>query len=166
MPTLADLESPPHSRVKGLVLGVAVGAVLIGLVVWYVLPQLVGMVTGGAKSLDARLRATDAYLAELCSGRLDPDRDGSLCGCAMQTEYPALDCQPHFNLWAVQRATAQCEDRRKEGVSYCACVETLKAKIDEVEDVDEQRSAAQPYERCQGLADAFDLPSVDSLVGE
>ena len=55
----------------GLALAVPVGVVMVA----WVIPALVNAVLGGARDLDGRLRAEDAYMQALCTTALDPERD-------------------------------------------------------------------------------------------
>ncbi len=167
MPMLADIEDPPRSRVPGLILGAVLALPLVGVIAYFVIPTFVGVILGGAKDLDARLRATDGYMKELCAGQIDMDRDEGLCGCVIGVEFPSLDCRPHFNAWAADVQAVPCgdEDTRKASLSYCTCVDAIGDKMAAAgDDVAAVRSAANAYENCEALPDAFELPPASTLA--
>ena len=164
---LADIDDPPRSRVPGMLLGVLLAAPVVAAFAAWVIPTFVGTILGGARDLDARLRATDRYMNELCSGQIDVERDEGLCGCVWGVEFPSLDCRPHFNAWATELQQTRCDegDTRKSSLSYCTCVDALADKMDAAgDDVAERRSAANAYENCEALDDALELPPAAELA--
>lgn len=161
---LADVEQPPRSRLPGLIVGFVVAIPLVGMVVGWLVPAAIGAILGGAQELDARLRATDAYLTELCSGAMEPGRDEELCGCVLAVEFPSLDCRAAFNEWAIAQQSAACtvEETRQASLSYCTCVETVAERTAAIEDAGERRREAATYENCESLEDAVPLPPVET----
>lgn len=164
---LADIDDPPKSRLPGLLIGTLIATPIVLAFALWVVPSFVGAILGGARDLDARLRVTDEYMQDLCSGRFNEDRDGLLCGCTLGVEFPSLDCRPHFNKWAVELQGARCEDEAtyEEATSYCVCVETIAGKVAAAGDeVENQRAAANAYENCEALPDAIALPPASELA--
>ena len=159
---LADVEQPPRSRLPGLVIGLILAAPIIAFVVGWLIPAAIGSVLGGAKELDSRLRATDAYLNTLCTTAMQPERDQELCGCVLAMEYPSLDCRGAFNEWAIARQTTACADEatREASLSYCTCVDTVAERMQAASDEDDRRQEAAAYEGCEALEDAAPLPAV------
>lgn len=162
---LADIDDPPRSRLPGLLLGLALAVPVVAVFVGWLIPTFVGAVLGGAADFDSRLRARDAYMQAVCSQALDPIRDEKLCGCVLAVEFPALDCQANFRHWAVARQTEACSDPavQKASLSYCTCVAAIGEAIAAAPE-GERDAAAQGYDRCETLPDAFQLPPVESLV--
>jgi hypothetical protein len=157
---LADVDQPPRSRARGLLFGAVVALPVAAILVGWLIPTAIGSILGGAEQLDARLRATDAYLGTLCSERLEPGRDEDLCGCVLAMEFPSMDCRAPFNLWALDRQRETCAqpDVRATALSYCACVEAVATAVDAAADAGDRRLAAQAYENCADLEDAAPLP--------
>jgi len=159
---LADLDDPPPSRARGLLLGLVLATVVTaGLALW-LLPSIVQVVLGGARDLDARLREQDAYMLELCTTATSPEPDDTLCGCVLATEYPAIDCQHLFRPWLLAQQSLRCADEstNKAAMSFCACVETVAQAADEATDEDQARREAQAYDRCLALPDRLALPEL------
>jgi hypothetical protein len=131
------------------------------------MPALVGVILGGARSLDSRLRAQDTFMKDLCATDLDPARDEALCGCVFQVEFPALDCQDRFRPWLVTEAARACTvpERRAASLSFCSCIEVLATP--------RPAGAAGPgpeaVDRCTALPDAPALrelhPLPDAMPG-
>jgi hypothetical protein len=162
MPMLADLDDPPPSRARGLLLGLVIATlVTAGLALW-LLPGIVQVVLGGARDLDARLREQDAYMFELCTTALSPEPDDKLCGCVLATEYPAIDCQHFFQRWLLAQQSLRCSDEatNRTAMSFCACVEAVAQATEEAADEDQARREAQAYERCLALPDRLDRPEI------
>lgn len=165
---LADIDDPPKSRARGLLVGlliaVPVAAVLMGVLV----PSLVGAILGGAQSFDDRLRQEDAYMQAVCTQAMSLPRDKALCECVLAVEYPALDCQAPFLAWSVQRQQEYCAtpEDHKASLSFCSCVEAVAEAMAEVDadDEEDREREAQAYHRCQELPDAVYLPPVDALI--
>jgi len=167
MPMLADVDDPPRSRIPGMILGLVLAAPVVYACAAWIIPSFVGAILGGASDLDARLRATDEYMRELCAGRIDTERDGGLCGCVWSVEFPSLDCRPHFNAWAADLQHDRCldETQRSESLSYCTCADAIVDKMNAAgEQPAERRSAANAYENCEGLTDALELPAPGELA--
>jgi hypothetical protein len=164
MPFLADLDQPPRSRLPGLVLGLVLALPVAAVFVGWLVPTFVGSILGGAKDLDERLRATDAYMLTLCNAAVVPERDETLCSCVLAMEFPSLDCRAPFNEWAITQQQAACADEvvRGASVSYCTCVDTVAESVDAAPDEPERRTAAQAYENCEALEDAVPLPAARS----
>jgi hypothetical protein len=168
MPMLADIDDPPRSRTRGLLVGVLLALPLAGVVVGVLVPAVVSALLGGARSFDDRAQQESAYMQAVCTQAMALPRDESLCQCVLATEYPALDCQAPFFAWAVERQEAHCAapEHHKAALSFCTCVETVAARMDAAADDDDARTkAAQAYPNCQALPDAVDLPTVEVLAG-
>jgi hypothetical protein len=159
---LADLDDPPPSRARGLILGLAVATlVTAGLALW-LLPTIVHVVLGGARDLDARLREQDAYMLELCTTATTVAPDETLCGCVLATEYPSIDCQHLFRRWLLVQQSLRCTDEstNQAAMSFCACVETVVAAVKDAADEDQARREAQAYDRCLALPDRLAPPEL------
>jgi hypothetical protein len=165
---LADIDDPPRSRTRGMLVGILVALPLAGLLVGVLMPSLVNAVLGGVQSFDDRLRQEDAYMQAVCTQVMELPRDESLCECALAVEYPALDCQAPFLAWSVQRQQEHCAtpENEKAALSFCTCVSTVAERMAERAD-DEAASftAAQAYRNCQELPDAVYLPTLEALAG-
>jgi hypothetical protein len=81
-------------------------------------------------------------------------------------EFPALDCQDPFRLWALLRASDQCapEEIHEQSLSYCSCIEAVTEDLAATTDEPEQRRIAQGYDRCIALPDAIALPTPVQLA--
>ena len=168
MPMMADLDDPPRSRWRGLLIGLLVALPFGAALAWGLLPFLYGQLTGGAADFDARLRQEDAYMQGLCTEAMVLPRDESLCECVLAIEYPSLDCRPQFLAWTLERQAERCSDDavRADSVSFCACVEAVTDKVSEAEDDAAARQAAQRYAACTELEDTFALPSIAELQAQ
>ena len=167
MPMLADLDHPPRSRGRDLLIGVLGGLPVAALIVWLLLPSLMGSVLGSAGDYDQRLRAEDAYMQAVCSQGLDLARDEQLCQCVLAVEYPALDCRQPFLRWSLDRHHAACAEPevRKPSLTFCSCIDTLAARIAEAEAAGEAANAEiQRVGKCIELPDAFPLPELTTLM--
>ena len=166
MPVLAHLDDPPRPRTRGLLVGVLLALPVAAILVAWVIPTLVAAVMGGARDHDARLRAEDSYMKALCGGEAFAiERDESLCGCVLGTDYPSLDCQFSFKHWTVARQGDFCSvpDNRQRSLSFCSCVDAVAGKVAAAEP--EARDAeVVAYERCMQLPDAAFLPTLDELA--
>ena len=168
VPVIADIDDPPKSRWRGVLLGVLVSAPLgLGLALGF-LPSLYGQIMGGIGAFDAQLRIDDEFMKTLCVDALDVDRDEALCGCALPAEFPSLDCQSQFSSWMLHEQHRRCaeEDARRDAIGFCACVDTLAAQVtaaNDAGDVKAARMAGQRYGACAALEDALDRPSIESL---
>lgn len=164
---LADIDDPPRSRSRGLLVGLLVALPVAGLVVGVLMPSLVSAVLGGAQSIDDRARMENAYMQAVCTQALELPRDESLCECALATEFPALDCQAPFLAWSVDRQGEHCAvpENEKAALSFCTCVRTVAEHMASAADEDAMIKAAQAYPRCQALPDAVYLPTVEELAG-
>jgi hypothetical protein len=164
MPMLADIEDPPKSRVRGMLLGLALATPFAALFLGWLIPMLVGTVLGGARDLDSRLREQDAYMQSVCTLAMDLERDEGLCSCVLAMDFPSLDCQAAFRRWAVARQVEQCAgpETRERALSFCTCVDTLARAVAEVPP-EGREAAAEPYARCAALPDALPMPPVESL---
>lgn len=168
MPMLADIEDPPRSRTRGLVVGVLVALPLAVLVVGVLVPSLVGTLVGGAQSFDDRARQEDAYMQAVCTQVMELPRDEQLCECVLATEYPALDCQAPFIAWSVEQQQAHCAvpENQKAALSFCTCVTTVAERMATATDEEARTKAAQAYPNCQALPDAVYLPTIEALAGQ
>lgn len=166
MAILAHLDDPPRPRWPGILIGLALALPIGAAMALWVIPALVDAVLGGARDLDGRLRAEDGYMRALCTEALDPDRDQSLCGCALGTDYPSLDCQLPFRQWTLARQAEACSDPATfdAAKSFCSCVDVVATKVGEAA-ADARDSEAAAYENCRALPDALFLPTVESLAG-
>jgi hypothetical protein len=162
MPMLADLDDPPPSRARGLLLGLLVASLVTAGLAFWMLPSLVQAVLGGARDLDARLREQDAYMLELCTTPTLLEPDDALCGCALAMEYPSLDCQPFFRRWLLVQQSARCaeEATNKAAMSFCACVEVVAQAVENAESDSQARREAQAYDRCSALPDRLLPPEI------
>jgi hypothetical protein len=160
MPMLADLDDPPRSRVPGMVLGLLLAIPVVAVFAVWLIPMAIGTILGGARDLDERLRANDAYMRELCELGYVEARDAELCNCVWAMEVPSLDCRPQFNHWAVQQQAVACADpvTRDAALTYCTCVDTVAEKVTAA--AEDPQAAAAAYERCEPLPDALPLPAV------
>ena len=163
---LAHLDDPPRSRTRGLILGVLLALPVAAVFVVWVIPTLVDAVMSGARDHDVRLRAEDSYMTALCgSEAFDLERDESLCGCVLGTDYPSLDCQFSFKHWTVARQADFCsvDENRGGALSFCACVDAVAGKVAAA--AAEARDAeVVAYERCMQLPDAAFLPTIEALA--
>ena len=167
MPMLADLDHPPRSRTRDLLLGALFGLPVVGLLAWLLLPSLMASVLGSAGDYDVRLRAEDAYMQAVCSQAFDLERDEKLCECVLAVEYPALDCRQPFLKWSLDRHHAACAapEVRKPALTFCSCIDTLAENIAKAEAAGESASeATQRVGKCLELPDAFPLPELTTLV--
>jgi hypothetical protein len=167
MPMLADIEDPPRSRTRGLLVGVLVAVPIAGLVVGVLMPTLVNALLGGAQSFDDRLRQEDGYMQAVCTHAMVLPRDESLCECTLAVEFPALDCQAPFLAWSVARQQEHCAtpENDQAALSFCTCVRTVAERMANAPDEDASEQAAQAYRNCQALPDAVYLPTVEALSG-
>jgi hypothetical protein len=166
---LADIEDPPRSRTRELVVGVLVALPVAGLVVGVLVPTVVGSLLGGAQSFDDRARQEDAYMQAVCTQVMALPRDESLCECVLATEFPALDCQAPFIAWSVERQQEHCAvpESHKAALSFCTCVQTVAERMTAAADDEDARTkAAQAYRNCQALPDAVYLPTIEALASE
>lgn len=165
MPMLADLDDPPRSRARDLLLGVLVGLPLVGLVLWMFVPWIFGVVTDNSSSYDQRLRAEDAYMQTLCSEAMVLPRDEELCKCVLAIEVPSLDCRAPFLAWSLDRHHEACADpgARRASLTFCSCVDTVAARAAAAEGP-EAAAEAQKVARCIELPDAFPLPELSALA--
>jgi hypothetical protein len=165
MPMLADIEDPPRSRTRGLVVGVLVALPLAGLVVGVLVPSLVSALLGGARSFDDRSQQENAYMQAVCTQAMELPRDESLCECVLATEYPALDCQAPFIAWSVAQQQQHCAvpESHQAALSFCSCVIKVAERMAAAADEDARITAAQAYRNCQELPDAVYLPAIEAL---
>ena len=166
MPMLADIDDPPRSRTKGIVVGLLVALPIAGLVLGVLMPTLVSALLGGARSFDDRARQEDAYMRAVCTQIMALPRDEQLCECVLATEHPALDCQAPFLAWSVAQQQAYCAppENEKAALSFCTCVKTVAERIAAAPDEDAGIKAAQAYRNCQELPDAVYLPAIEELA--
>lgn len=166
MPMLADIDDPPRSRTRGILLGLLVSLPIAAVFMGVFVPNLVGAILGGAQSFDDRLRQEDGYMQAVCTQALSVPRDESLCECVLAVEYPALDCQAPFQAWSVERQQEHCAvpENNKASLSFCACVETVAELMAAAEGEEAQEREAQAYSGCQELPDAVYLPTVEALA--
>lgn len=167
MPMLADIDDPPRSRMRGLLVGVLVAVPVAGLVLGVLMPSLVNAVLGGAQSIDDRARMEGAYMQAVCTQTMELPRDESLCECVLATEFPALDCQAPFIAWSVDRQGEHCAvpENEKAALSFCTCVKTVSELMAAAPDEAAVIKAAQAYPNCQALPDAVYLPTIEELSG-
>lgn len=163
---LADLDDPPRSRTRDLLLGFLISLPVVGLIAWLLLPSLAGMILGNADQYDQRLRAEDAYMQTLCGEAMVLPRDEELCGCVLAVEFPSLDCRGPFLAWSLQRHHLACQDTdtRRASLSFCSCVDTVQARVDKAESPEAARGEALRVGKCVELVDAFPLPEVAALA--
>lgn len=166
MPMLADLDDPPRSRRRDLLLGALFGLPVVALIAWFLLPGLAGMIQGNAASYDVRLRAEDAYMQTLCGEAMVLPRDEELCQCALAVEFPSLDCRAPFLAWSLQRHHEACADpdTRRASLTFCTCVDTVDQRASKAPDPAAARAEAQRVGKCIELPDAFPLPEVAALA--
>ena len=148
-----------------MLFGLALALPVAALFMFVLIPTLVESVLGGARQHDERRALEEAYLLELCSTAMDPERDGSLCSCVLATEFPALDCQGPLGVWSVERQAERCAnpDRHNASLSFCTCTEAVAAAVAAAAP-EAREKEAQAYARCQALPDAFQLPHVAELT--
>jgi hypothetical protein len=159
MPMLADIDDPPRSRLPGMVFGLLVALPIVAIIAGWFIPMAVGTILSGARDLDERLRANDAYMRQLCATSYLEERDAELCNCVWAMEIPSLDCRPQWNMWAVQVESAVCQDptSRDAALSYCTCIDTVAEKVAAAEDPHLEAAA---FERCEQLPDALPMPAL------
>lgn len=163
---LADLDDPPRSRTRDLLLGSLVGLPIVGLIAWFLLPGLAGVIQGNASTYDQRLRAEDAYMQTLCAQAMVLPRDKELCECVLATEVPSLDCRDPFLAWSLDRHHAACVDvdTRRASLTFCSCVDAVQVHVDKAADLEAARREAQRVGKCLELPDAFPLPAIETLM--
>jgi hypothetical protein len=163
---LADIDDPPQSRTRGLLVGLLVALPVAGLVLGVLMPSLVSALLGGARSFDDRARQEDAYMQAVCTQVMALPRDEQLCECVLATEFPALDCQAPFLAWSVARQQEHCAtpENEKAALSFCTCVKTVAERMAAAPDEDASIKAAQAYPNCQQLPDAVYLPTIEELA--
>ncbi len=169
MPTLADLDAPPRSRGRDLILGVLIALPVVLFIAYLTLPMFIGTIRGEANEYDQRLRQEDAYLQTVCSELLNMERDETLCECVLAVEFPSLDCRGPFLRWSLDRHAESCSDDavRKQSISFCACVDAVHERVSEAEAAGDEGLARQEEARtakCIELDDAFSLPDFETLV--
>jgi hypothetical protein len=164
MAILAHLDDPPRPRWPGILVGLGIAIPVAAVFFAWVIPTLVNAVLGGARDLDSRLRAEDGYMKALCSEAFDETRDGALCGCALATDYPSLDCQAPFRHWTLAQQRLSCgdDDTRAQAKSFCACVDVIAQKVDAAAPQARDGEVAN-YENCTLLPDALYLPTIEML---
>lgn len=163
---LADLDDPPRSRTRDLLLGALVGLPIVALVAWFLVPGIAGVVQGNSASYDQRLRAEDAYMQTLCGEAMVLPRDEELCKCVLAVDVPSLDCRPPFLAWSLARHHEGCadRDRRRASLTFCSCVDTVQERVGKAADPEAARVEAQRVGRCLELGDAFPLPELAALA--
>lgn len=168
MPVMADIDDPPKSRWREILLGLLIATPLgVGLALGF-LPSLYQQIMGGIGAFDAQLRVDDEYMKTLCAEALDVDRDEALCGCAIPAEFPSLDCQSHFSSWLLTEQHRRCarDETRKSAIGFCACIDTLASQAEAATDAGDAKAArvaGQRYSACAALEDALPRPPIDSL---
>lgn len=167
MPFLADIDDPPRSRTRGIIIGMLVALPIAAVFIGVFVPNLVGAILGGAQSFDDRLRQEDGYMQAVCTQAMSIPRDESLCECVLAVEYPALDCQAPFLAWSLDRQQDHCAipENKKASLSFCSCVDAVVEQVAAAEDDEAREHEAQAYRNCQELPDAVYLPAVEALVG-
>lgn len=162
---LADLDDPPKSRAKGILLGIAIATPLTLGFFGYVMPVLYGMIVGGAASADQRIALESAYMQQLCQEAMVLSRDESLCKCALASEVPGIDCRFAFDAWTLKQQSLQCADpaAKEAALSFCSCVQELGKLHEAAVDDKERGEVIGRYRRCAGLDDALSLPTIESL---
>ncbi len=162
---LADIDDPPKSRARGLIFAFFVAIPIAAVFGLWLIPTFVGSIVGGARDLDDRLRANDAYVQELCATGYDAARAETLCNCVWAMEFPSLDCRPQISRWSLaQQQTACSEDGiRDTSLQFCSCIDTVMQKVEAAASDDEAGGEALAYERCESLEDSLELPSVEAL---
>ena len=150
-----------------MLLGILGGLPVVGLILWLLLPSLVGSVLGSAGDYDQRLRAEDAYMQAVCSQAFDLDRDEQLCSCVLAVEYPALDCRQPFLRWSLDRHHVSCAEpeARKPSLTFCSCIDTLAERVSKAEAAGESVTGdVQRVGKCLEQPDAFPLPTIEALM--
>ena len=161
---LADIDDPPRSRTRDLILGLAVALPVIGLVFGWLIPAFVGTILGGAAALDDSLRGQETYMQQVC-GAPELPRDEALCGCVFSTEFPGLDCQDRFRPWLAARAVDTCADETvaSGATSFCVCAQVVREDLNAAEESNDEvatRQASQGMDRCLALPDALALEAI------
>lgn len=167
MPMLADLDHPPRSRTRDLLIGALCGLPLVAVLAWLLLPSLMQSVLGSAGDYDQRLRAEDSYMQGVCSQAFDMARDEQLCTCVLAVEFPALDCRQPFLRWSLDRHHERCADPgvRKPSLTFCSCIDTLAERVVKAEAAGEATATdLQRVGKCLELPDAFPLPDLMALA--
>ncbi len=167
MPMLADLDHPPRSRTRDLLIGALCGLPLVAVLAWLLLPSLMQSVLGSAGDYDQRLRAEDGYMQGVCSQAFDMARDEQLCTCVLAVEFPALDCRQPFLRWSLDRHHERCAEPgvRKPSLTFCSCIDTLAERIVKAEAEGEPTATdLQRVGKCLELPDAFPLPDLMALA--
>lgn len=169
MPTLADIDDPRPSRVRGFAVGAAIAVPIGAVFLWFAIGVLPQLILDSAVEYDARLRQEDAYMQSLCANisKQTIDRDEQLCECVLAVEYPALDCRAPFMDWSLERMDERCADEatHQEALSFCSCVDAIGDQLEGLDrESKEAREIIQRYENCTALDDALYLPELTELV--
>lgn len=166
MPMLADLDDPPRSRARDLMFGALLGLPIVGLVAWFIVPGIFGVITGNAGSYDQRLRAEDGYMQTLCTEAMVLPRDEDLCKCVLAVDVPSLDCRPPFLRWSLDRHKEACADREthRRSLTFCSCVDAVAERAAKAGDAEAARVEALRVSKCIELPDAFPLPELAALA--
>ena len=166
MPTLADIENPPKSRWRDLVIGAFLGIVIIGGFLWFILPNLVATMLGSASTFDQDLRRKDAYMQAICTEAMDISRDQNLCACVLATEVPSLDCQTPFLYWSLERYVEKCSETEiaNQSLSFCSCITTIDERVTTSQQAEQNQPTIENLPRCFVLKDAFALPELAELT--
>jgi hypothetical protein len=164
VPFLADIDNPPASRGRDLLLGLVVAVPVVGGLFGWLIPTFAGAILAGANNLDDTLRQQDQYMQRVC-GMPELPRDEALCACVFAVEFPALDCQDQFRPWLAARAGEQCVDptTQRDRTSFCVCAEVVAqdmAAATAADDPASARNAGQGMDRCLALPDALPLEDV------
>jgi len=167
---LADLDDPPRSRIRGILLGIAIAAPLTIAIGMYVLPVLYQMMMGAAKTIDQQNEAKSLYMRAVCTEGMILERDEKLCKCTMASDLPAIDCQFQFEEWTLLRQIEQCNTAEKsaEALSFCTCVKVLAEELSQSSSNPAEQSnrgeIIHRYDNCTKLDDALFLPEIKHLI--
>lgn len=174
---LADLDDPPKSRWKGIVVGVMIAAPLTFLFGSTVLPPMWQAIVGSSRELDERFAVEANYLNLVCTDAVVLERDENMCACVLGSELPSIDCRPRINAWMLARQVETCalDGAEEAALSFCTCVNAVHGLLEELnEQTDSDSDAAAAltarreitsrFENCVELEDVLALPELADLT--
>lgn len=172
---LADLDDPPKSRTRGVLIGVLIAVPFTILFGATVLPPAWQAIVGSSRELDARFAVEAAYLKAVCNDAVVIERDEWMCGCVLGSEMPSRDCRPRINDWMLARQVENCaiDGAEEIALSFCTCVNAVQEQIaalatqkfeNEESAMKARRQVTSRFENCAELQDVLALPDLADLT--